>query len=91
LHYPGDRDRPFVRGTGCNRCFDTGYQGRIGIYELLQVTRELRDLIGHRASIDQIRDLSQQQGCRLLTENAIALAESGVTSLDEILRVAVFE
>ncbi len=91
LRYNGDRDRQFVRGNGCERCFDSGYQGRIGIYEMMHVTRELRDLINERASVDRLRDCARLGGCRLLVENAIQLAEEGVTSLDEILRVALFD
>lgn len=91
LRYRGDRDRAFVRGNGCDRCYDSGYQGRIGIYELLHVTRDLRDLINANAPVDRLRDRAREHGCRPLSEHALQLAEDGMTSLDEILRVAVFD
>ncbi len=91
IGYQGDRDRPFARGNGCDRCYDSGYQGRVGIYEMLQVTREMRDLINRGAPVDSLRDCAMRNGSTTLAENAIQLAEDGVTSLDEILRVAVFE
>jgi type IV pilus assembly protein PilB len=91
LRYQGDRDRPFLRGTGCERCYDSGYQGRVGIYETLQVTREMRALINVGAPVDALRDCARRQGSKTLAENAIELAENGITSLEEILRVAVFE
>lgn len=89
--YRGDRDRPFARGNGCDRCYDSGYQGRVGIYEMLQVTREMRDLINRGAPVDSLRDCALREGSTTLAESAVQLAENGVTSLDEILRIAVFE
>ena len=91
LRYSGDRNRPFVRGNGCERCYDSGYQGRVGIYEILQVSREMRELINVEAPVDAIRDCAQKNGCQSLAQHAIQLAEDGITSLDEILRVAVFD
>ncbi|MEZ6134988.1 MAG: ATPase, T2SS/T4P/T4SS family [Pirellulaceae bacterium] len=91
INYQGDHNRPFVRGSGCDRCFDSGYQGRVGIYEMLQVTREMRELINQGAPVDSLRRCATDNGCSTLAENAIRLAEDGVTSLDEILRVAVFD
>ena len=91
LHYQGDRDRPFIRGNGCNHCYDSGYQGRIGIYEMLSVNRDMRELINNNAPVDQLRDCARNSGFRSLAEHATHLAEEGVTSLDEILRVAVFD
>ncbi len=91
IRYAGSRDRQFVRGSGCDKCYDTGYKGRVGIYELLEVTREIRDLIAQNAPTDSIRRLAVTNGFRTLGEQAIELVEQGATSIDEILRVAVFE
>jgi type II secretory ATPase GspE/PulE/Tfp pilus assembly ATPase PilB-like protein len=91
IRYAGNRDRQFVRGSGCEKCYDTGYKGRVGIYELLEVTREMRDLIAQNSPIDAIRRLAVTNGFRTLGEQAIELVEEGATSIDEILRVAVFE
>jgi type IV pilus assembly protein PilB len=91
VRYRGDRNRSFLRGSGCNKCFDTGFQGRVGIYELLKITPEMRDLICTSAPLEQIRECAKQIGCKTLAQEAISLAEQGTTSLEEILRVAVFE
>lgn len=91
IRYTGQRNRPFTRGAGCNRCFDSGYAGRVGIYEMLPVTPDLRELITAGAGADSLRQLALQHGFQTLSHQAIRLAESGTTSLDEILRVAVFE
>ncbi|MBL8888351.1 MAG: Flp pilus assembly complex ATPase component TadA [Planctomycetaceae bacterium] len=91
IRYTGDRNRQFMRGSGCDKCYDTGYKGRVGIYELLEVTRELRDLIARNAPIEELRKAAVANGFRTLGEQAVELVEQGATSLDEILRVAVFE
>jgi type II secretory ATPase GspE/PulE/Tfp pilus assembly ATPase PilB-like protein len=91
VNYKGDRDRSFERGSGCPKCFDSGYQGRIGVYELMKVNRTMREMISSNAPVDQLRQQAAKDGSRLLSQHAIQLAEAGITTLDEILRVAVFE
>jgi len=91
LHYQGDTRRSFTRGEGCRDCFDTGFKGRIGIYELLEVTSEVRRMISSQADLDVIRQWSKEQGNQSLLDCGIALAERGVTSLEEAARVALFD
>ena len=91
LHYTGDRSRQFVRGSGCERCFDTGCQGRIGIYEMLPVNRALRDLIAGGASLDAIRDWSSAAGYDTLLQQGVRVAEEGLVSPDEVVRVTAGE
>jgi type IV pilus assembly protein PilB len=89
LHYEGDMRRQFVRGEGCRECYDTGYRGRRGIYEVLVVTRELRERIANEANADAIRQYHEQRGGSNLLKQGIRLAEAGTTSLEEIARVAL--
>jgi len=91
IRYSGNRDRQFTRGSGCDKCYDSGYKGRVGIYELLEVTRDMRDLIAQNAPIEELRKSATANGFRTLGEQAIDLVEQGATSIDEILRVAVFD
>jgi len=91
LHYQGDRRRQFVQGKGCRACYDTGLRGRVGIYEVLQVSREIRSAISRGGDIEEIRSLHLSQGGSLLLDEGIGLAETGRTSLDEVLRVAYAE
>jgi type IV pilus assembly protein PilB len=91
IHYQGDRRRSFVRGEGCPKCHDTGFVGRTGIYEVMVVDRELRELIAARASTDDIRDCYRRAGGKTLLEQGIRLAEKEQTSLEEVMRVAYFE
>ncbi len=91
IHYEGDRRRQFVRGEGCNECHDTGFRGRTGIYEVLTCTPAMRELISNEASVDAVRACHRQAGGETLLHSGIRLAESGRTSLDEIIGTAFFE
>jgi type IV pilus assembly protein PilB len=75
-------------GAGCDECQQTGYKGRMGIHELLEVTDQIRELISARTSEHVIRDAARAIGMRALLEDGIAKAASGLTTLEEVLRVA---
>ena len=79
-------DRGFVAGEGCTFCADTGYSDRIGVYELLVMTPELRQLVVERPSHAAIRELAVSQGTRTLRAEAAHLVESGTTTIAEIIR-----
>jgi type IV pilus assembly protein PilB len=91
IHFQGDQRRSFVRGEGCPKCHDTGFIGRTGIYEVMVVDREIRELIGRGSGTDEIRDCYRRAGGKTLLEQGIRLAEKEQTSLDEVMRVAYFE
>jgi type IV pilus assembly protein PilB len=91
IHYEGDKRRSFVRGEGCPKCHDTGYVGRTGIYEVMVVDREMRELISRGRGTDDIRDCYRRSGGKTLLEQGIRLAEKEQTSLEEVMRVAYFE
>ncbi|HHH30253.1 MAG TPA: type II/IV secretion system protein [Polyangiaceae bacterium] len=76
------------RAKGCDRCHNTGYVGRTGIFEVLEMTDDLRDLVKSRASTRQYRDYFVQTATsRSLREVGLRKVERGITSLDEVLRV----
>jgi len=79
-------ERGFMRGAGCNFCAHTGYLERIGVYEMMEVTDSVRELILDRASHDELRKLARAESMRTLQEEAIRLVENGVTNLAEVLR-----
>jgi len=78
----------FYVHQGCNKCHNTGYHGRIGIYELLVMTPELSTSLHKDDNATFIQLAQQQAGFISLTENAIELAKQGVTTLEEVLRIA---
>ena len=81
-----DLDGPFYRSGGCEECRGIGYKGRIGIFELLAITPELRELILQRRSSAQIRAAAHQSMLTMQLD-AMQKARAGVTSIEEILRV----
>jgi type II secretory ATPase GspE/PulE/Tfp pilus assembly ATPase PilB-like protein len=76
------------RGKGCAACGNTGYRGRVGIYELLVVTKEIEDLIVQRASSTDILNKAREQGMLLLFEDGLEKVKSGLTTMEELLRIA---
>jgi type IV pilus assembly protein PilB len=76
----------FVHGVGCHFCSQTGYLDRIGVYELLAVTDEVRELVVERASHDEMRKLARSQGMRTLQEQAARLVQDGTTTAAEVMR-----
>lgn len=82
-----DATSSFFRGKGCLRCHGTGYVGRRAVYELLPISREIRELIGNTSSGHDIEQLAIQSGMQPLSENALALANTGETSLAEVFRI----
>ncbi|MGP1272671.1 MAG: GspE/PulE family protein [Phycisphaerales bacterium] len=82
-----DAGRPFQRGAGCQQCHDSGFQGRIGLYEVMEVTPSLRRLIHSGAPTHELRDEIRRRGVPTLRDEGVRLARSGRTSLEEALRV----
>jgi general secretion pathway protein E len=75
------------QGSGCSECGHTGYQGRTGIFELLRTNEAMRGLIHDKASEPALRDAAQGQGMTSLREDGQRLVRSGVTSMEELVRV----
>jgi type IV pilus assembly protein PilB len=73
--------------VGCSRCATTGYRGRMGIYEVMSVTEEIRSLVLSRASVDEIAAAAVAQGMRRMREDGIAKVRAGQTSIAEIERM----
>jgi type IV pilus assembly protein PilB len=76
----------FYQGEGCNFCADTGYLDRIGVFELLRITPEMKRLIVGWATQEELRRLAQQQGMRTLREEAVDLIARDVTTIAEVIR-----
>ncbi|MBD3292257.1 MAG: type II secretion system protein GspE, partial [Armatimonadia bacterium] len=84
---PENDDVVFYTGHGCSNCRNTGYKGRIGIFELMTMNTEIRELVVKRASADQIKEAALANGMITLGMDALDKAVQGVTDIDEILRV----
>ncbi|MGZ3487315.1 MAG: GspE/PulE family protein [Isosphaeraceae bacterium] len=77
----------FMKGKGCNNCNKKGYRGRMGIFELMTLTTQIREMTFKGESTQMIRRLARKQGMRTLFEDGIIKAIKGQTTLDEVLRI----
>jgi type IV pilus assembly protein PilB len=75
------------KSQGCAACANTGYRGRIGLYEVMQMSEEIERLTVERSSADAIRAVAIQQGMMTLRDDGLEKARMGITSLDEVARV----
>jgi CheY-like chemotaxis protein len=80
-------DMVLWRGRGCSACGQTGFAGRVGLYELLRMTPTLKDLINRKAPESDLRKAAGLAGTRFLLEDAMDKVRQGVTTLEEVLRV----
>lgn len=79
----------FYAGKGCEKCLNTGYQGRTGIYELLEITSEIRKLVLNKSDSENIKNQARKQGMKTLFEDGLEKAKQGITTIEEILRVSI--
>lgn len=77
------------RGAGCEFCSGIGYRGRIGIFQILVVKKEVRRLIAGEAPLGQIRKVARDQGMKTLFEDGMAKVKKGITTLEEVMRVTL--
>jgi type IV pilus assembly protein PilB len=84
-------DITYYHGTGCEFCKNTGFSGRVGIYEILKFNDELREAVSAGAPQHIIKELAINNGMRLLADSGLDLARNGVTTIDEVLRVTAFK
>jgi type IV pilus assembly protein PilB len=85
------KDQKFFYGRGCERCNNTGHRGRTGIFELVPINDELRDLISTGVSTDELRKHCRQQGMETLREAGLKALFSGTTTIEEVVRETVLE
>jgi type II secretory ATPase GspE/PulE/Tfp pilus assembly ATPase PilB-like protein len=76
------------KGKGCDQCRETGYRGRTGIYELLVMDAELREELQLRRGSEELRQMAIKKGMRTLFLDGMRLVKLGVTTIDEVVRVA---
>jgi type IV pilus assembly protein PilB len=90
--YAGKRFPRVMRAKGCGKCNNTGYRGRIAVHEVLPMTRALREMIVAGATTEEIKDYGVQElGMKTLKESALELVEQGVTTMEELVKVAYYD
>ena len=83
--------KSFYRGAGCASCSNTGYKGRVGLFELMIMDDELRDMINDNCNTDDLRTKAQSKGMRLLRDMGVELAFDGTTTAEEVVRETVLD
>ncbi|WP_265443349.1 type II/IV secretion system protein [Acetivibrio straminisolvens] len=86
-----DEEVTIYRAKGCDQCNNTGYKGRIAVYEILTVNREIKELISKNVSSDIIKEAAIKMGMKTLRMNCTRLVKNGTTTIDEMLRIAYFK
>ena len=86
-----DRQIRVYKGKGCRLCHTTGYSGRIGIFEILEVTENLRKLIVEKSDSDLIRKAAIEDGMTTMLDDGLQKVAKGLTTIEEILRVTKVE
>ena len=86
------KDVEFVtRGTGCTQCSGTGYRGRIAIHEIVSIDREMRRMISRGAEVDELEEYAKRtQDMQFLRDKGVALVREGVTTPEELVKVAYY-
>ena len=80
-----------LQGRGCENCANTGYRGRLGIYEFLPISDEIRGLILEKADSNTIKEMGRKRGMRTLREAGWKKVRDGFTTISEVLRVTQVE
>jgi type IV pilus assembly protein PilB len=80
-------DLTFFTGKGCDKCSNTGYKGRLGVHEILEVTPEVGEMIVRRAASQELQDFAESKGMILMWQDGFIKAVKGITTIEEILRV----
>ncbi|GAB5402504.1 MAG: ATPase, T2SS/T4P/T4SS family [Aureliella sp.] len=82
-------DKKFYRGTGCDKCSNTGYKGRVGLFEFMILNDDLREMIMANSTTDELRDKAETYGMTPLRKYGINYVFEGITTADEVLRETI--
>jgi type IV pilus assembly protein PilB len=85
------KTKKFYYGRGCDRCNNTGYKGRMGLFELLIMNDELREMITSEVSLDEFRDAARRHGMRTLREAGLLAVHTGLSTVEEVVRETLSE
>lgn len=91
LGYPATKPLQVYEAVGCVKCNDTGYIGRIGVYEILQTSTRIREAIRKKWPTDAIAEIAESEGMKPLRVRAVELVFDGTTSVDELMRISIDE
>jgi type IV pilus assembly protein PilB len=85
------KGKQFFRGAGCDTCNNTGYKGRVGLFELMVMNNELREQVMQNASVDELRETARKNGMITLRDAGMAAAFEGITTPEEVIRETIID
>ena len=85
------KDKTFYYGRGCDQCNNTGYKGRLGIYEIMAFNEEIRELVMNNASTNILRNAAKKEGMRPLRQKGLKAIFDGITTIDEVVKETIVE
>jgi type IV pilus assembly protein PilB len=85
------KGRQFYRGRGCDACHNTGYKGRVGLFELMVINDDLREMIMRNCATDELRNAAKSMGMVTLRDAGMDAAFAGMTTPDEVIRETIME
>jgi len=85
------KGKQFFYGRGCDNCNNTGYRGRLGIYEIMTFNDEMRELVMNHASTNVLRAAARKGGMRMLRENGLNAIYDGITTIEEVVKETISE
>jgi type IV pilus assembly protein PilB len=83
--------KKFFRGKGCEVCNNTGYKGRVGLFELMIMNEDLREMVLRNASTDDLRDKARSYGMISLRDAGMTQCYAGTTTIEEVVRETIVE
>jgi type IV pilus assembly protein PilB len=90
-HFADKQEIRIYKGAGCKICHSTGYVGRVGVFEILEVTPKVKQLIIEKAEADEIGRVARAEGMNTMLDDGINKVVKGVTTIEEVLRVTKVE
>lgn len=90
-YFPAGESIQLFQGKGCKICHNTGYKGRLGVFEVLEVTKNIRALISEKVDADVISQAAVKEGMKTMLDDALDKVKKGYTTIEEVIRVTKFE
>ncbi len=90
-YFPSGTKVTTYRGAGCKLCHKTGYKGRLGVFEVLEVSKEIRSLIAQKSDAEAINQQALKEGMRSMLDDAMIKVQKGLTTIEEVIRVTKSE
>ena len=88
VYFKGYEEVTLYKGKGCEQCGGTGYRGRVGLYELLEITPGVAEAIAGNKNTAEILEVARQEGMQTMFEDGLEKALNGTTTIEELLRTS---